>query len=66
MMPIEARLKEAEDTLRECSKAFDGAKIWGGMDWVLSPLHPIKYKKARDLVKKYWLDRQRELDEISK
>lgn len=54
------KLKQAEDALREASRAFDSAKIWAGMNWSFSPIHPRNYIKARDAVNAYWNARQKE------
>ena len=27
-------------------------RIWGGMDWVYHPIHPVKYLSVRDQVRK--------------
>ena len=51
-------LDVAEDVLRECSKALNSSKVWGGMSYNYSPIHPINYNKARDAVNEYWNQKQ--------
>ena len=55
-----SRAVEAENVLRECSKALNSSKVWGGMEYKYSPIHPINYNKARDSVNDYWNKRQAE------
>ena len=31
---------------------LEGNRIWGGMDWVYHPIHPVKYLSVRDQVRK--------------
>lgn len=54
----ESRAASAEDVLRECSKALNSSKVWGGMGYNYSPIHPVNYNKARDAVNDYWNKRQ--------
>ena len=51
-------LTVADDVLRECSKALNSSKVWGGMSYNYSPIHPINYNKARDSVNEYWNQKQ--------
>ena len=32
------------DILMEVDKVLDSSKIWGGMEWVYHPIHPVKYR----------------------
>ena len=32
-------------------KVLEGSRIWGGMDWSYSPIHPVKYLPVKDQVR---------------
>lgn len=51
MTPAEEQdLRDAVAILRDAAAAavyaMDRARIWGGMDWVYNPLHPMHYRPA--------------------
>lgn len=39
------------EILSEMSKLLDSSRMWGGMGWNYSPIHPVKYLPLRDKVK---------------
>ena len=43
--------------LADMDKLLNGSKIWGGMEWVYHPIHPVKYRPVAEKVR-------RELDEL--
>ena len=32
-------------------KVLESSRIWGGMDWSYSPIHPVKYLPVKDQVR---------------
>jgi len=62
----QARIAEADDALREASKALTSQRVWGGMSWTYYPLRPMHYEKARLAVDAYWQRRQAEVDAAMK
>jgi len=37
--------------LAEVDKLLNGSKIWGGMEWNYSPIHPFKYLPVAEKVR---------------
>lgn len=37
--------------LADVDKLLNGSKIWGGMEWSYSPIHPVKYRPVADRVR---------------
>lgn len=37
--------------LADVDKLLNGSKIWGGMDWNYSPIHPFKYRPVAEKVR---------------
>jgi hypothetical protein len=38
--------------LADVDKLLNGSKMWSGMGWNYSPIHPVKYLPVRDQVRK--------------
>lgn len=38
--------------LSDVIKLLEGSRVWGGMDWSYSYIHPAKYLPVRDQVRK--------------
>jgi len=38
--------------LSEMARVLDGSRVWGGMEWVYHPIHPVKYLPLREKVSK--------------
>jgi hypothetical protein len=32
-------------------KLLNGSKIWGGMEWVYHPIHPVKYQPVAEKIR---------------
>ena len=41
-------------------KLLEGSRVWGGMEWSYSYIHPAKYLPVRDQVRKALDDLQKE------
>ncbi len=37
--------------LADLDRLFNGSKIWGGMEWVYHPIHPVKYRPMAERVR---------------
>ena len=37
--------------LADMDKLLNGSKIWGGMEWVYHPIHPVKYQPVAEKVR---------------
>ncbi len=37
--------------LADLDRLFEGSKIWGGMEWVYHPIHPVKYRPMAERVR---------------
>ena len=37
--------------LADMDKLLNGSKIWGGMEWVYHPIHPVKYRPMAERVR---------------
>ena len=38
--------------LADVDKLLDGDKVWGGMGWTYSPIHPFKYRPVAEKIRK--------------
>lgn len=38
------------EILSEMARLLDSSRIWGGMEWVYHPIHPVKYLPLRDKI----------------
>ena len=47
------------EILAEMVRVLDGSRVWGGMEWVYHPIHPVKYLPLKDKV-------HEELDKLAK
>jgi hypothetical protein len=36
--------------LSDMARVLDGSRIWGGMEWMYHPIHPVKYLPLREKV----------------
>jgi hypothetical protein len=37
--------------LADLDRLLDSSKIWGGMEWVYHPIHPVKYRPMAERVR---------------
>ena len=37
--------------LADLDRLFGSSKIWGGMEWVYHPIHPVKYRPMAERVR---------------
>jgi len=37
--------------LADLDRRFESSKIWGGMEWVYHPIHPVKYRPMAEKVR---------------
>lgn len=37
--------------LADLDRLFNGSKVWGGMEWVYHPIHPVKYRHMAERVR---------------
>jgi len=38
--------------LVDVDRLLNGSKIWGGMEWSYSPIHPVKYRPVAEQIRK--------------
>ncbi len=37
--------------LADLDRLFNGSKVWGGMEWVYHPIHPVKYRPMAERIR---------------
>ncbi len=37
--------------LADLDRLFESSKVWGGMEWVYHPLHPVKYRPMAERIR---------------
>jgi hypothetical protein len=37
--------------LADLDRLFNSSKVWGGMEWVYHPIHPVKYRPMAERVR---------------
>lgn len=45
---LHALNQELLESLSDIAHGLESARIWGGMEWTYTPLHPVKYLPLRD------------------
>jgi hypothetical protein len=38
--------------LADVDKLLNGSRVWGGLEWVYHPIHPVKYRAVAEKVRK--------------
>ena len=46
--------------LADLDRLLDSSKIWGGMEYVYLPIHPVKYRPVAEQVRRALNDLERE------
>lgn len=46
--------------LADVDKLLNGSRVWGGMEYVYLPIHPVKYRPVAEQVRRALNDLERE------
>ena len=48
------------EILAEVDRLLNSSRVWGGLEWVYHPIHPVKYRPVAEKVRRALDDLKRE------